>query len=294
MNRINKIHDGSFTVPLRFLIDNKKEINALYLFLKLRKVAIDKAGYVPKDFYNSLTRNEKERIIPKLYQKGWISKIRGNIKLNSIPRILETNHSGDVANGICVKVLYTFLESPKRLKEFILAALESYILKGKYISETKGHLEIDRDTKRLVRQQKKSRNFCGFETKRYSPQGQLSKQKSVYDLLSSRISHSMLIRWGYNSKQISRLRKGNINQYTKEFSKDVDPYSEKSFYSPKFKTHIKILPTKVESAYGLTFFFDRTQFANVLLSSGHSIDNIYKKKSLPTHPNPTPFLPTFQ
>ena len=104
----------------------------------------------------------------------------------------------------------------------------------------------------------------------------------------------MLMSWGYNSKQISRLRKGNINHYTREFSKGVDPYSDQSFYSPKLNTHIKILPTKVESAYGLTFFFDRTQTAIKLLVGESTIDNIYKKKNLPTHPNPTPLLPTFQ
>lgn len=254
---MSRVHNGnSYTIQLRFLQDNRKSANALHLYCLLRRYSIDKAGYVPKDVISSLSRNQKERLIPQIIKNGWAEWVKDVLKLKSTERILKELHPGETANNICVKLDYGYLISVKKLKEFIFSSVEAYILKGKYISETKGHLEIDRDTKRFVRQPIKREDNSGYQTIRLSENGSLSKEKAVSDLLTSKISHKMLSSWGYSSKEVSRLRKSGINHYKREFSNKVDKYGNDSFFSKKNKVFVKCLPTNVTCPYSFTFFFN--------------------------------------
>ncbi len=269
---MSRIHNGnSYTIQLRFLQDNRKSANALHLYCYLRRYSIDRAGYVPKDIMASLSRNQKERLIPFLLKKGWAVWVKDVLKLKSSERILAEMNPGETANSICVKLDYDYLISVKKLKEFIFSSVEAYILKGKYISETKGHLEVDRDTKRFVRQPIKREDNSGHQTIRLSKNGSLSKEKAVSDLLSSKISHQMLSSWGYSSKEVSRLRKSGINTYKREFSNKVDKYGNDCFFSKKNKIFVKCLPTTVTCSYSSTFFFNsnlkRTDWGHTPLKS---------------------------
>ena len=262
--------NNEYSIPLRFLHENRKSANILHLYCLLRKESIDRAGYVPNEYLSTLTRNQRDILIPKLIEKGWGTWIRGVIKLTSVQKIIESENGCEIANFINVKLKHEYLSSVKRLKEFIFASVESYILKGKYISETKGHLETDRETKKVARQQRIKRDQDDFKTKRLSQNGELSKVKLVSDVLSSKISRSMLANWGYNEKEVSRLRKGEINRYKREFTKNCDKYAGNCFFSNKSKSFIKCAPTTVISSASLCYYF------NTSLLSPTNLKGLYK------------------
>lgn len=250
-------------MPLRFLLDNHKSSNLLYLYSWLRMHTINNAGYIPEAILNSLSNHKRYVLIPKLRKLGWIS----GIKLTSVVKIIEFNHPNELSNNICVKLNYKHLKSNKSLKAFILASLEAYMLKGKYQSEVKGIYRIDRDTKKLYRQQIKRAE--PFKTLRLNKNGKLSVKKSSTDTLTSSISHSMLAKWGFNKRSISRLRQMGINSYKRVFL-ESDGYSSNSFFSKKINNFITYLPTQVTCKLNYIYYINYNIYNNKANSSPES------------------------
>ena len=105
--------DRRFTVPVRFLVENKERLNLLYTYLWMRMYAIDQAGYIPKSVNKTLSQNVKYRLIPQLIKLGWMES---PTKLVSIQRILEKEYPNEHLNNIQTQVSYEFLKNKKLQK----------------------------------------------------------------------------------------------------------------------------------------------------------------------------------
>ncbi len=318
------------SVPLRFLFEHKKkqDIHELYLFMKLRFYAHNKAGYVQKEIVqNYLSHREKYIWLPKLRQRGWVNERN---KLKSVHRILSSEFGKEEANNVHSKINYKYLSSLKEFKNFIFALTEMYIMKGKYIAESKGfrswnprarRFERQRITNRMgstnetfrVRKTVHSREdlknlvvssevYKGIceEVRREDCTGKFFDEKFAerfyHESLSlkslergynhkgyylSRISHSMLEKWGYKPWEIARRRSAFINSYSPREYVIVDPEREPAqagkkscFFSKKEKAFLKFLPTEV-----------LCQSGNIYYYSQHTGKTLEQKKKSPKRPD---------
>lgn len=250
-------HARSYAIPLRFLLENRDNITLLYLYCRLRQLTIDKAGYIKPGMMSGFTHRDKYVKIPKMRKLGWIDQ---DNKLISTSKIVHYNHPYDQANYITVKLNYKYLKSLKSFKEYIFSTVEAYILKGKYKSETKGYLVQNRDYT-VDRKRINRGNDSPNATKRITDITQkgefvFSAKKSNDDLLCSQISVSMLKKWGYSQRSISRLRKGNINHYRTSFQKfEIPPHDIGCFYAKSIKSWIRKNPTQVIVPYKSVYYF---------------------------------------
>ena len=264
--------DRRFTVPVRFLVENKERLNLLYTYLWMRKYAIDQAGYIPKSVNKTLSQNVKYRLIPQLIKLGWMES---PTKLVSIQRILEKEYPNEHLNNIQTQVSYEFLKNKKLLKSYIFSLVEQYIIQGKHRAEKYGYKSIDRETKKLTRQRidiSNRQDLYKCTSRAMPPRGGLrstvTEQELPYNLLLSvkyignsmsgcvsRISYSMMKEWGYSERTVARLRKSSLNNYgEREFI-----YSDeegKSSYSRKYRMHIKYLPIIVAVPLTNIYYWD--------------------------------------
>lgn len=238
-------HLKGYPIQLRFLTDNKKRINLLYLYCRLRRHSIDFAGYIPKNVFESLTHHQKFVLIPKMRSLGWLDE---NNKLNSITKILAKSDNIRGVN-IFVDLDFHYLENIKKFKSFILASIEAYILRGKLTAETKGYYVKNPITGKTKRQRVVRSDAKTYATQKISKGGGLSSKNSVSDTLSAPISHSMLSNWGYSTATISRLRKEKINKYERILLTNQDKFNDKVFFSSLNKCYCKFLPTRVSCSF---------------------------------------------
>lgn len=270
------VHKDSFSVPLRFLVDNKHNINLVWVYLNLRKWSIDNGGYVKEEITSQFKRNTRERILPELIKRGWIQKFGKTIKITSIYKIMEMGEGRELtANKIIATVPYSHLKSKKLLQDIIFALVERYIMQGKYISETKGYKDFDRETKRLKRQRIKKNDDDPTKTERFVAGGVgLKNSNTVRHIYQSRISHKMLKSWGYSDKEISRRRKAKINFYFAKEYTEACKYQRNGFWSWKQKKFVKILPTKVQTLSKTVFYKNYPKYTNNLtVISKNNIDS---------------------
>lgn len=241
-------HEESFSVPLRFLSDNKHNITELRTYLWLRSVSIDSGGYTPENYIKKFKRNTRERIIPKLIKKGWVIKAGNRLKINSVYKLVNQDNPNCMANCIMCKLDYDIIPDKNKLKKFIFSMVENYIMQGKYISENKGYLSIDRETKQLRRQRIiKSDSDQTRTLKVKGGHEELKNFKTVpgKNYLISKISYSMLTRWGYSDREIARLRKEGYNRYGVKQMQRSRRFDGGNFYSFKHKGFFRFLPTTV-------------------------------------------------
>lgn len=245
---MQKKHKEYYAIQLKFLLENKDRANLLYLYCQLRQYTIDRAGYIPQEVLDSLSNHKRYVLLPKLRKLGWVVEN----KLISTSTILQLQDPDNPINLACVKLNYKLLNNLKKFKAFIFASLEAYILRGKYSSETKGIERIDRDTHKLKRQ-RVNRGETIYRTERTDKNGLLSKKRCDSDLLHSYISHSMLEKWGYKKRTISRLRKFGINKY-RRFLIFSDRYNEKAYFSKVNQTYVTLTPVKVTVPMGYIYY----------------------------------------
>lgn len=249
-------HGVEYTIPLRFLLDNRKDMPLLYLYCRLRKESIDFAGYIKESVLKSLNSRDRYVLLPQLRQKGWID----GDKLVSVKRILERTNPDDDSNFVCVKINYSYLESKKIFAAYIFSVLEAYINKGKYKAEKFGVKTVDRDTKTVQRQRilRAKHSGNGVEVTKFGKKALLNGKIKDNCYVESAISHSILESWGYHTRKVSRLRAFGINQYKKRHIKEME-YEKNSYYSKKFNCFIIKQPTLVKTQLDRTFFTKKSK-----------------------------------
>lgn len=248
---------------------------------------MDRAGYIPKQVLNQLTHRNRYVNIPKMRKLGWITEKN---QLISVKKILNTyNPDSTCANKVHITFDFKYLDCINLFKDYIFALTEQYILSGKYLSETRGYRVFDRDQRRYVRERAKRTEESGFKTvlNKYKPKKSGFETFSGNTLglipmedctLTSRISHSMLENWGYNSRTISRRRKGNINSYkAREFVKS--DCEKKSHYNRKLKKKIKYLPIEVTGDKKKFFFANDSIRIHINGFYGYSRNNSLERNT---------------
>ena len=222
----------------------------LYLFLKLREDAIDRAGYVSHETLINLSHRNRYVNLPELRKLGWIN---ADNKLKSVYKIISEAFPHDECNNTHITIDLKYLKNKKSLKSLIFAITEQYILKGKFRSEVRGIPIYDRESKRYKRERLKRANGSGFETiinkyqakdstfNEYIHKNPVLNNDSEF---TSRISHSMLEEWDYDSRSISRFRKEGINTYKEREYVIVDEDTDSS-YLKHLKQSVKYLPIEV-------------------------------------------------
>lgn len=274
--RHGTVHEESFSIPLRFLSDNKHNITELRTYLWLRSISIDSGGYTPENYIKKFKRNTRERIIPKLIKKGWVTKAGNRLKITSVYKLVNKDHPNCMANNMMCKLDYSIIPDKNKLKKFIFAMIETYIMQGKYISENKGYLAIDRETKQLKRQRIIKSDSDQTSTKKVKGgQGELKNLTTVgKTYLTSRLAYSIIEKWGYSNREISRLRKDGYNRYGPKQMKRSVRFDGGNFYSFKHKAFFRFLPTQVIVRSGRVFYKKYNKYS-VFFNNNNTIATRY-------------------
>lgn len=165
----------------------------------MRLYSIDSAGYVEKNTFNAkFTHREKYVGLPSLRKRGWVTE---NNKLVAVHKILEKEYGKDESNYIYTKIHKNSLTSVKTLKDTIFSLVERYIMKGKYISESKGMRTYDPRSNGFVRERITKRMGTPYETlsviqrQYFSDDPDLYKnfcrkhEKRVYNIFCKKLKH---------------------------------------------------------------------------------------------------------
>lgn len=177
----------------------------------------------------------------------------------------NTDGLAENSDNVMVSLDNQYLESPLKLKQFILAAVEKYILQGKYNSENKAVIFFyDRESHKYERKQvKRAKSFRTELEFSVQKMGGKEVKKFAY---KSQIARSMLSGWGFSEKEVSQLRRGKINSYYYTQSHTHPDFSENCYFSRKKGIYIKKNPTTVVSSKEISLFYVSGYQSNLILN----------------------------